>query len=168
MKKKSLALLGIIVMLFFVVGVRAEEVEVEAEASVKLGQPGKALREQIQEERKALFEKNKQMREEGREGNKQEREDMREENKTERETFREATKAKLEGMTAEEKAAAMVTIKAERKALADQNRTEKQAQRKAQWDSKKTVSANIRINVDSFRETVRSRWESLWASFGKK
>lgn len=168
MKKKSLALLGILVMLLFVVSVRAEEVEVEVTGSATVGQPGKMLREQIKGERKTLLDQNKQAREEEREKNKGDREEMREENKGERETFRLNTKTSLEGKTPEEKLTLMPTIQAERKALAEQNRTEKQAMRKAQWDSKKSVSANIRVNVDAFRESVRSRWTSLWASFGNK
>jgi hypothetical protein len=164
MKRKSLALLGALAMLLLVVGVQAEEVE----PTGKFGEASKALREQNQEERRTLMEENKEARETLRETNKDERENLREENKDEREQFRIDAEASLEGKTPEEKAALMVTIKAERKALFNQNQTQKQEQRKAQWDSKKSVTENIRTNVDAFRETVRSRWTALWASFGKK
>ena len=169
MKRNTLVLLGVLTMLFITsVGVRAEEVEVGVTGSAEFKESAKELRDTIKEERKALFEEGKEARETLRETNKDARENLREENKSEREQFRIAAEASLEGKTPEEKAALMVTIKADRKALFDKNQTQRQEQRKAQWDSKKSVTENIRTNVDAFRETVRSRWTALWASFGKK
>lgn len=169
MKRKTLALLGVLTILFVAsAGVHAEEVEVGVTGNVTFREDAKALREQIQAERKALMEKNKQTRQEASEKNKAARKALMEENKEEREKFREDTKNSLEGKTPEERAALMVTIKADRKALFDQNQTQKQEQRKSQWDSKKSVTENIRLNVDTFQATVRSRWLALWASFEKK
>lgn len=169
MKRNTLVLLGALTVLFVAsVGVHAEEAEVKVTGSAEFKTSAKELRDTIKEERKALFEEGKEARETLRETNKATRENLREENKSEREQFRIDAEASLEGKTPEEKAALMVTIKADRKALFDKNQTQRQEQRKAQWDSKKSVTANIRTNVDSFRETVRSRWTTLWASFGKK
>jgi len=169
MKKNTLVLLGVLtVLLVTSVGVHAEEAEVNVTGNAEFKASAKELRDTIKEERKTLIEEGKGARETLRETNKAERENLREENKSEREQFRINAEASLEGKTPEEKAALMVTIKADRKALFDKNQTQRQEQRKAQWDSKKSVTENIRTNVDAFRETVRSRWTALWASFGKK
>lgn len=165
MKRNTMALLSVLtVLLFASVGVHAEE---SGAGNGKFVESAKALREQNQGERKTLMEQNKETRTAEIEKNKAERKTLMEENKGEREEFRENTKSLLEGKTPEEKAALMVTIKADRKALFDKNQTQRQELRNAQWDSKKTVTENIRINVDTFRETVRSRWTALWASFKK-
>jgi hypothetical protein len=169
MKKKSLAVLGALSFLFIVLAVRAEDATVLTPTPKgKFGEAVRELREQNREERIKVFEGNQETRKQLREENKEEREDVREENKEERQTFREDTKKLLEGKTPEEKLTLMPTIQAGRKTLNVQNRTQMQTLKKAQWDSKKTVTENIRTNVDTFRSTVRSRWEALWASFGKK
>jgi len=170
MKNNSLALLAVaVVMLSLGGGVYAQEVTPSPKPTGKFGEAVKKLREQNQEERNTLTEENKKAREALRERNKTESEDLREENKNEIEDFNEEKKNILEGTSPEEKLTLIPTIKAERKALQEQNKAAVQALRKTQWDAKKSLTENIQTNVDTFRLTVRSRWESLWSSFfGKK
>ncbi len=169
MKRKSLVLLGTLaVLLVSSFSVYAEEAEVGVTGSVEFRTSAKELRDTIKEERKVLIEQGKEVRKTLRETNKAARENIREENKGEREQFRIDAEASLEGKTPEEKAALMVTIKADRKALSDKNQAERQEFRKAQWDKRKSVTVNIRANVEAFRESVRVRWEALLTSFGKK
>lgn len=169
MKRQTFVLLGTLAILFIAsVGVHAEEAEVGVTGSVEFNGSLRELRDEIKTERRELIEQNRKSRQELREQNKESRDDSKKENKEEREQFKIDAKASLEGKTPEEKAALMVTIKADRKALFDKNRTERQEFRKAQWDKRKSISLNIRANVDTFRESVRSRWEALLASFGKK
>jgi len=169
MQRNTLALLGVLtVLLVASVGVHAEEATVGVTGNAEFKVSAKELRDTIKEERKALFEEGKEARETLREKNKTARENLREENKSEREQFRINAEASLEGKTPEEKAALMVTIKADRKALSDKNQAERQEFRKAQWDKRKSVTVNIRANVEAFRESVRVRWEALLTSFGRK
>ena len=75
----------------------------------------------------------------------------------------------LEGKTPEERLTLMPTLRAERKELQAENKTERMATQSAIWDAKKNVIDNIRANMDSFRTSVKSRWTALWNSFfGKK
>ena len=169
MKSKSFVILGALaILLISPFGANAEEVEVGVTGSVEFKTSAKELRDTIKEERKALMEQGKESRETVRETNKAARKNLQEENKGERDQFRIDAEASLEGKTPEEKAALMLKIKADRKALFDQNQAQRQEQRKAQWDKRKTVTENIRVNMDSFRASVHTRWIELWASFGKK
>ena len=169
MKRQTFVLLGTLAILFIAsVGVHAEEAEVGVTGSVEFNGSLRELRDEIKTERSDLIKQNKKSRQELREQNKESRDDSKKENKEEREQFKIDAKASLEGKTPEEKAALMVTIKADRKALFDKNRAERQEFRKAQWDSKKSLTVNIKTNMDAFQDSVRSRWEALLASFGKK
>lgn len=166
MKKKTLVLGAMLVALLATVSVHAEEIT--PAPTGKFGEAVRELRQQNQEERKGLMEKNQEMRKNAIEEGKKARKALGEENKGEREQLRDSTKKLLEGKTPEERLTLMPTIKAGRQALTEQNRTQIQTLKKAQWDSKKSVTENIRTNLDTFIATVRSRRESLWASFGKK
>jgi hypothetical protein len=165
MKKKSLVLGALLVALLSTVSVHAEDIT--PAPTGMFGGAARQLHQQNVEERKNLRNTNQEMRQEMMQDLIKTRKGIIEENKAERESFRNNAKDMLEGKTAEERRALMPTIKAERQALGEQNKTQLQEYRKMAWDSKKTVTENVRTNIDSFQATVRSRWESLWASFKK-
>jgi len=113
----------------------------------KFGEEVRELREQNNEERKTLHEQNKE-----------EREDVREENKAAREQFRTDTKNLMISKTPEERKVLRPTVVQARKDLLQKN-----------VEKRKTVNMSIQARIDTFRQTVRTRWADLWNSFfGKK
>ncbi|MCX6732547.1 MAG: hypothetical protein NTV98_03325 [Candidatus Roizmanbacteria bacterium] len=169
MKKILPIFLTVVTLLLIINTVRAQEISITPKPTGKFGEAARELKDQNQTERKNLIEENQVAREKLRLENKDARTKLQDENKTERENLKNGAKDLLEGKTPEEKLTLMPTIKAGKQALADQNKAERQGLWKAQWDSKKALRENIQTNMNAFRETVRSRWTSLWNSvFGKK
>jgi len=166
MKNKSIVLLAVVAMLLVANTIHAEESEIKPTG--KFGEAVKKLREENQEQRKNMLEKNEEARELLKEQNKASREALLEENKGEREEFNEETKARLEGLSEAEKKALLPTIRAERKDLAEQNKEQRKVAIKAAWDSKKSLNDNIRTNMDTFRQSVRTSWTNLWSTWFTK
>lgn len=147
MKKKSLVMFALGAVLFTGSAVSAQTVTPSPVPTGKFGEEVRELRDKNQEERKILMDQNKE-----------ERDDLKEQNKTSREQFRTNTKNLMISKTPEERKALRPTIVQERKDLLQKNA-----------ESRKTLRESIQAKMDTFRQTVRTRWTALWNSFfGKK
>jgi len=181
MKRKSLALLAAVAVLLMVNVVRAEtnenENEVEStdtQVSItpkmkEFREDAKELRETNQEKRKELLDQNKLDREDFREQRKTNLEQVKAENKM----SREATKAKIDALlkdkTPEEKLTIMPSVNALRKDLNEQNRANIKSFTTTEQAAKKGLVESIQLRMDTFRQSVRTGWTTLWSSvFGKK
>ena len=169
MKNKLFFALFVLLFVLSAGNVLAQTVESTPPPSLRFGKDVRDMRQQNNQDRKDIRDLNKQMRDSFKYDAKASREALLKENKTERNQLNADQKKLLEGKTPEERLTLMPTLRAERKELQAENKTERMATQSAIWDAKKNVIDNIRANMDSFRTSVKSRWTALWNSFfGKK